>query len=112
MARTGSVVLAMADDAADRRAGPAQQALPNPRDLSVRTWADVVHVDIDDPSFTGGVDVPDEHLLANLVWAAGSRTVRDVWVAGQQVLADREPTLVDRAKAQAEAGAITRRLLG
>jgi len=80
--------------------------------LEAGRWADVVHVDIDDPSFTGGVDVPDEHLLANLVWAAGSRTVRDVWVAGQQVLADREPTLVDRAKAQAEAGAIIRRLLG
>jgi 5-methylthioadenosine/S-adenosylhomocysteine deaminase len=75
-------------------------------------WADLVHVDVDDPAFVGGVDVPDEQLLANLVWAAGSRTVRDVWVAGEQVVADGEPTKVERAKVQAAASAVNRRLLG
>ena len=74
-------------------------------------WADVVHVDTDDPAFAAGLSVPDEQLLANLVWAAGSRQVRDVWVAGEQVVAAGEPTRVDRAKVQAEAGAVTRRLL-
>lgn len=64
-------------------------------------WADLVHVDLDDPTFAGGIDVPDEQLLANLVWGAGSRRVRDVWVAGDQVVAAAEPTKVDRAEAQA-----------
>ncbi len=58
-------------------------------------WADIVHVDLDDPVFVAPED--DAQLLSNLVWAAGSRAVRDVWVAGEQVLADREPTRVDRA---------------
>jgi 5-methylthioadenosine/S-adenosylhomocysteine deaminase len=70
----------------------------------------VVHVDTDDPAFASGTAVPDEHLLANVVWAAGARNVRDVWVGGEQVVADREPTRVDRAKAQAAAGAVTARL--
>lgn len=73
-------------------------------------WADVVHVGVDDPAFSAGLDVPDEHLLANLVWAAGARLVRDVWVAGDQVIADREPTRVDRAAIQANAGSVTKRL--
>jgi 5-methylthioadenosine/S-adenosylhomocysteine deaminase len=60
-------------------------------------WADLVHVDLDDPAFVAPDD--DAQLLSNLVWAGGSRLVRDVWVAGEQVLADREPTRVDRAAA-------------
>lgn len=78
--------------------------------LEAGRWADLVHVAVDDPAFAAGLDVPDEHLLANLVWAAGTRLVRDVWVAGDQVVADREPTLVDRTKVQMAAGAVTRRL--
>lgn len=73
-------------------------------------WADVVHVDVSDESFTAGLSVPDEHLLANLVWASGARNVRDVWVGGEQVVADKEPTKVERAKVQAAAGAVTARL--
>ena len=80
--------------------------------LETGRWADIVHVDVDDPAFAAGFDVPDEHLLANLVWAGGCRNVRDVWVAGEQVVDRGEPTRVDREKAQAEAGAVTRRLLG
>jgi 5-methylthioadenosine/S-adenosylhomocysteine deaminase len=78
--------------------------------LETGRWADVVHVDVSEEAFTAGLAVPDEHLLANLVWAAGTRNVRDVWVAGEQVVADREPTKVDRAKAQAAAGEVTTRL--
>ena len=73
-------------------------------------WADVVHVDTSSEAFAAGLSVPNEHLLANLVWAAGVRDVRDVWVGGEQVVADREPTKVDRAKVQADAGAVTARL--
>jgi 5-methylthioadenosine/S-adenosylhomocysteine deaminase len=79
--------------------------------LEAGRWADVVHVDVDDPAFVAGLDVPDQHLLANLVWAAGSRKVRDVWVAGAQVIEAGEPTRVDRGKVQAAASAVTRRLL-
>jgi 5-methylthioadenosine/S-adenosylhomocysteine deaminase len=60
-------------------------------------WADLVHVDLADPAFVDPTD--DAQLLSNLVWAAGARLVRDVWVAGEQVLADGEPTRVDRAAA-------------
>ncbi|HEU5111231.1 MAG TPA: amidohydrolase family protein, partial [Micromonosporaceae bacterium] len=74
-------------------------------------WADLVHVDVDDPAFSAGLDVPDEHLLANLVWATGSRRVRDVWVAGERVVEAGEPTRVDRAEVQRAAGAVTRRLI-
>jgi 5-methylthioadenosine/S-adenosylhomocysteine deaminase len=73
-------------------------------------WADVVHVDVSSEAFASGLSVPNEHLLANLVWAAGARDVRDVWVGGEQVVADREPTKVERAKVQADAGAVTARL--
>ncbi|MFR9730495.1 amidohydrolase family protein [Saccharopolyspora sp. MS10] len=66
-------------------------------------WADVVHLDVDNPAFATGLDTSDEQLLANLVWAAGSRCVRDVWVAGEEVLRDREPTRVDRRAVQAAA---------
>ena len=57
-------------------------------------WADLVHLDLDAPAFVAPDD--DAQLLSNLVWAGGSRAVRDVWVAGEQVLADGEPTRVDR----------------
>jgi 5-methylthioadenosine/S-adenosylhomocysteine deaminase len=60
-------------------------------------WADLVHVDLDDPTFVAPEN--DAQLLSNLMWAGGSRLVQDVWVAGEQVLADREPTRVDRRAA-------------
>lgn len=66
-------------------------------------WADVIHLDVDNPAFATGLDAPDDQVLANVVWAAGSRCVRDVWVAGEQVLQDREPTRVDRREVQSAA---------
>jgi 5-methylthioadenosine/S-adenosylhomocysteine deaminase len=71
-------------------------------------WADVVHVNTDDPAFLSLED--DAALVSNLVWAGGGRLVRDVWVAGDQVLADGEPTRVDRRRAQADARAVATRL--
>jgi len=63
--------------------------------LAAGNRADLVHVDLDDPTFVDPSD--DAQLISNLVWAGGSRLVRDVWVAGEQVLAGGEPTKVDRA---------------
>ncbi|GAA3997941.1 amidohydrolase [Allokutzneria multivorans] len=73
-------------------------------------WADVVHVDVDSPAFPRGTDAPDVQLLSNLVWSAAASQVTDVWVAGQHVIADHEPTRVDRAKAQAEVRRIADRI--
>ncbi len=71
-------------------------------------WADLVHVDLDAATFVDPAD--DAQLVSNLVWAGGSRLVRDVWVAGEQVLADGEPTRVDRAAATAGVRAVAARL--
>jgi 5-methylthioadenosine/S-adenosylhomocysteine deaminase len=71
-------------------------------------WADVVHVDLDDPVFVAPDD--DAQLLSNLVWAGGSRLVRDVWVAGEQVIAGGEPTRVDRRAATAALRTVAARL--
>jgi 5-methylthioadenosine/S-adenosylhomocysteine deaminase len=78
--------------------------------LEAGRWADIVHVDLDDPAFVAPED--DAQLLSNLVWACGSRLVRDVWVAGEQVLADREPTRVDRRTATTALRAVAARLRG
>jgi 5-methylthioadenosine/S-adenosylhomocysteine deaminase len=78
--------------------------------LEAGRWADLVHVDLDDPTFVAPED--DAQLLSNLVWAGGSRVVRDVWVAGEQVLADREPTRVDRREATVALRAAAARLRG
>lgn len=64
-------------------------------------WADLVHIGADDPAFAMGFDVPDGQLLANLVWGAGARAVRDVWVAGEHVLDERGPTRIDPVEAHA-----------
>jgi 5-methylthioadenosine/S-adenosylhomocysteine deaminase len=71
-------------------------------------WADLVHVDLADPAFVDPAD--DAQLLSNLVWAGGARLVRDVWVAGDQVLSEGNPTRVDRASATRELREIAARL--
>ncbi|HTK65012.1 MAG TPA: amidohydrolase family protein [Pseudonocardia sp.] len=80
-------------------------------------WADVVHLTTDDPAFIGlgprdGSQDPgsDAALVSNLVWAGSGRLVRDVWVAGDRVLADRTPTRVDAAEALAKARTVATRL--
>jgi 5-methylthioadenosine/S-adenosylhomocysteine deaminase len=71
-------------------------------------WADLVHVDLDDAVFTDPSD--DAQLLSNLVWAGGSRLVKDVWVAGEAVLVAGEPTQVDRAATTAGLRAVAARI--
>ena len=63
--------------------------------LAPGAWADLVHVSLDDAAFVDPDD--DAQLVSNLVWASGARGVRDVWVAGEQVLAGGAPTRVDPA---------------
>lgn len=71
--------------------------------LAAGRWADIIHVRVDDAAFAGGLSVPAEHLVANLVWAAGSRCVDQVWVAGRQLIADGALTTIDFDKALADA---------
>jgi 5-methylthioadenosine/S-adenosylhomocysteine deaminase len=73
-------------------------------------WGDVVHVDLDDPAFVDPDD--DAQLVSNLVWSAGARAVRDVWVAGVPVLADRAPTRVDPGEILTAARTSGRRIKG
>ncbi|PZS20366.1 MAG: ethylammeline chlorohydrolase [Pseudonocardiales bacterium] len=75
-------------------------------------WADLVHIGADDPAFAAGLDVPDGQLLANLVWAAGARAVRDVWVAGDRVLHSGTPTRIDPAEAHATLRSRVSRITG
>lgn len=78
------------------RDGAAAIGRPDLGALEPGRWADLIHVDLDDPVFTDPGD--DAQLLSNLVWAGGSRLVRDVWVQGEQVLAAGEPTRVTRVQ--------------
>ena len=61
-------------------------------------WADVVRLDLDDPGFTPVLG--DTDLVSHAVWSASSSAVRDVWVAGRQVVADGVCTTVDLAEAR------------
>lgn len=63
--------------------------------LAPGAWADMAHVRVDDAAFVDPDD--DDQLISNLVWASGSRGVRDVWVAGEPVLADGALARVDPA---------------
>ena len=78
--------------------------------LETGRWADLVHLDLASPAFVAPDD--DAQLKSNLVWAGGSRAVRDVWVAGEQVLAEGEPTRVDRSRTTAAVRAVSARLRG
>jgi 5-methylthioadenosine/S-adenosylhomocysteine deaminase len=107
MAVTAADVLLMAT-----REGAAAMGRADIGALETGRWADVVALDPDNLALAGGLAVPDAELLANLVWGAGSTAVRDVWVAGERVLAAGEPTRVDRLAVQAEVRAASRRLRG
>lgn len=93
------------------RGGAEAIGRPDVGALEAGRWADLVHVTVDDVGFVAGLDVPDPQLLANLVWGAGSRAVRDVWVSGEQVLASGRSTMVDEAEALADARSASHRLV-
>jgi 5-methylthioadenosine/S-adenosylhomocysteine deaminase len=69
----------------------------------------MVLVDLDDPAFVPLLE--DDHLIEHAVWAASSRLVTDVWVAGRQVVADGQCLTVDGTEARRQVEARARRLL-
>jgi len=81
------------------RGGAAALGMPDLGELSPGFWADVIRLDLDQPAFKPGLA---DDLLGHVVWAAGADHVTDVWVAGQQVVADGETTTIDRQEAQRE----------
>ena len=88
---------ATALDLATRGAG---RALGRP-DLGVLAAggpADMVAMELDDPVFVPWLE--DDQLVDHLVWAASSRLVTDVWVAGRQVVEHGRCTTVDVDRAR------------
>ncbi|HEY9476273.1 MAG TPA: amidohydrolase [Mycobacteriales bacterium] len=65
--------------------------------LAPGRWADMLRVDLSDPAFVPVLT--DADLVAHLVFAAPRRVVRDVWVGGEQVVADGTCLRVDVAAA-------------
>lgn len=81
------------------RAAARAVALDDVGSLTPGAWADVIRVDLDNPTFT---PLDPEAILTQLVFAGGSRHVTDVWVAGEHVVADRSITTVDVGEISAE----------
>jgi 5-methylthioadenosine/S-adenosylhomocysteine deaminase len=73
--------------------------------------ADIVHVSGASPAFVAGLDVPDAHLVSNLVWGGGGRSVTDVWIAGDKVLASGNVVGVDEREVRADARVRAQRLM-
>ena len=76
--------------------------------LEVGRPADLIRLRTDDPRFTPSVN--DAELLGHLVWAGAGYLVTDVWVHGNQVVAEGHCTTVDSEKARTEVGRRARRL--
>jgi 5-methylthioadenosine/S-adenosylhomocysteine deaminase len=104
-------------------------ALPSAAALELATWgagralgrpdlgvlaagarADMMAVRLDDPVFVPLLH--DAQMIDHLVWAASSRLVTDVWVAGTPVVADGRCLTVDVERARHEVETRARRLLG
>ncbi len=79
-------------------AGQAVQ-LPDVGHLTPGAQADIIRIDLDQPNYVPGL--PDD-LLTHVVFAGSSSHVTDVWVTGEQVVANRTPTRVELAEALAE----------
>ncbi|MGD0392934.1 MAG: amidohydrolase [Acidimicrobiales bacterium] len=94
-------------DLATRGAGLAL-GRPDLGVLAVGARADMIVVDLDDPVFVPWLE--DAQLVDHLVWAASSRLVTDVWVAGRQVVEGGRCTTVDVERARNEVEARARRL--
>ena len=50
-------------------------------------------------------------MVQQLVWGSDGRSVRDVWIAGEQVVADGRPTSVDLDALAAEAAEASKAIL-
>jgi 5-methylthioadenosine/S-adenosylhomocysteine deaminase len=82
------------------RGGADALGLPDTGVLAPGRFADMQHLSLDHPGFVPLLE--DHDLVAHLAFAAPRECVRDVWVAGQQVVADGRCTTVDLAEARAQ----------
>jgi 5-methylthioadenosine/S-adenosylhomocysteine deaminase len=98
---------AAALDLATRGAGRAL-GRPDLGVLAAGSKADMIALRLDDPAFVPLLD--DDQLIEHLVWSASSRLVRDVWVAGAQVVAAGRCLTVDAGRAADEVHHRARRL--
>lgn len=87
--------------------GAAAVGLPDAGELRPGAFADIIRLDLEMASFAPTVA---EDLFANLVWAGSAEAVTDVWVAGNQVVADRSIITVDFDQILTEARVIGRRI--
>jgi len=71
-------------------------------------WADLIRLDLDDPGFVPVL--ADADLVAHAVWSAPRAAIRDVWVAGRQVVRDGECLTVDVGEARRRVQAAAARL--
>jgi 5-methylthioadenosine/S-adenosylhomocysteine deaminase len=62
--------------------------------------ADMVLMDLDDPAFVPLLE--DAQLIEHLVWSSQSRLISDVWVGGNQVVADGDCLTVEGPRARRE----------
>lgn len=108
--REGDAAVLPAATALDLATRGAGRALGRP-DLGVLAAggpADMVAMDLDDPVFVPWLE--DDQLVDHLVWAASSRLVTDVWVAGRRVVEHGRCTTVDVDQARNEVEVRARRL--
>jgi len=90
--------------------GAAALGRPDIGVLERGRWADLLRLDLDDPGFVPVLD--DADLVAHAVWSVTREAVRDVWVAGRQVVADGVCTTVDVGEARRSVQAAAARLAG
>lgn len=82
------------------RQGAQAVGLPDAGSLEPGNFADIIHISLDEPSFTPICE--DSDLIAHLAWSGGSRNVTDVWVAGTRVVQDGQCQTIDLDQARSE----------
>ena len=90
--------------------GAAALGRPDIGVLAPGRWADLVRLDLDDPGFVPVLDELD--LVAHAVWSVTRAAVRDVWVAGRQVVTDGACSTVDVGEARRRVQAAAARVAG
>jgi 5-methylthioadenosine/S-adenosylhomocysteine deaminase len=90
--------------------GAAALGRPDIGALAPGRWADVIRLDLEDPGFVPVL--ADGDLAAHAVWSGSRSAVRDVWVAGTQVVRDGDCLTVDVAEAGRRVQAAATRLAG
>jgi 5-methylthioadenosine/S-adenosylhomocysteine deaminase len=90
--------------------GAAALGRPDIGALEPGRWADVIRLDLEDPGFVPVL--ADGDLAAHAVWSGSRSAVRDVWVAGKQVVRDGDCLTVDVAEVGRRVQAAATRLAG